>query len=191
MFLTVINPGTRDLPARPARRGLLGCLISLVIVVLLLAGGWFIIARPIVHGMVADELDKSMTAGTNQIPVTAPLLPPGAVIPVTESALNNLIVLNLAPSNPVQQPVTKITPSNIRIEFQVFGQQCAISGVPKAVNGQLVASDVTVEGIVGLVMSPDELTAQLNQHLSEAQQRLKHPITSVQLSNQKMELKLG
>jgi hypothetical protein len=69
--------------------------------------------------------------------------------------------------------------------------QCAVTGIPQVVNKQLVATNVQVDGILGLIMSNDEMTATLNKHLAEAQVKLNHPILGVQLESQKMILTLG
>jgi hypothetical protein len=194
MFLAVINPDARDQPTKP-RSSRAGCVLSgLIVVVLLLViilGGWLFIGRPLAHSIVEQELDKAMSAAVEKIPTQAALLPAGTMLPVQENALNNLIVLNLSPSSPVQQPTTRITPTGIRIEFQVYGQQCAISGVPTVVNGQLTATNVQVEGLLGLILSPEELTAQLNRHLGDAQARLKHSMRSAQLKDHELDLTLG
>jgi hypothetical protein len=153
-------------------------------------GGWFFALRPYLHNTASTQLDQAMVNAVQQIPPTVALLPPGPVV-VTENLLKNMIVGNLTPSDPIQNVQTQITQSGIRIDFQVLGQSCAISGVPVAVNGHLSATKVTVEGIIGLIMSPDELTALLNKHLSEAQGKIGHKVTNVQLKNHELDLRLG
>ncbi len=81
------------------------------------------------------------------------------------------------------------------LEFQlatpIVTMSNAITGVPKVVNGKLQMSNVTVEGPVGLVMSPDDITALLNKHFADAQTHLQRPISSVQLKDHEMDLILG
>ena len=79
----------------------------------------------------------------------------------------------------------------MRIEFKIYGFSCAISGVPKAINGELVATNVTVEGIISLIMTPQELTAIFNQHLQDAHARLHHNVQTVTLKDHSMDLKLS
>ena len=77
------------------------------------------------------------------------------------------------------------------LQFQVLGFTCTVSGVPKVVQGQLVVTNVTVDGIAGLIFTPDEITALVNRHLAEAQAKIQHSITSVELGNQELILVLG
>lgn len=133
-----------------------------------------------------------MAAAVNQIPATQTAqIPPGTTLPVQQIVLNNLLVLNIAPSDPVQNTNMQITSTGVRLDFKLYGQPCTITTVPQAQNGKLVATHVTVAGIVGLVVSPDDITTLLNRHLADAQARLNHPITAVRLMNQEMDLTLG
>lgn len=195
MFPATINANPNSAPGATRRRSrggcFLGCLTAIVMLLLLLVAGWVFAARPYIHNIVQSQLDTAMSSAVQQIPAEAAQLAPGSTIAVQENTLTNLIVLNLAPSNPVKQPATRITPSGVRLEFQVYGTPNAITGVPKVVNGQLVMTNTTVEGLVGLIMSPDEITALLNKHFMEAQGRLKHTIKSVQLKDQEMDLVLN
>ncbi len=176
---------------RRSRAGcIVGCLTILVLLLLVVGAGWLFLLRPYLHNLAQDQLDRAMTSGVNQIPPTAALLPPGP-LQIEENTINNLIVLNLAPSDPIKNPSTQITPNGIQISFQVYGFSSAISTKPALQHGRLVATNVAVSGPIFLIMTPDELTPLLNRHLSDAQDRLKHPLQSVQLTNHKMNLTLG
>jgi len=183
MFPVVINPA-------PRRHFLRGCLTALVIPLLLVGAGWFLLLRPYLHDIAQTQLDRALSAAVDQMPPQIALLPAGP-LQVQENSINNLIVLNLAPSNPVQKPNTTINADGVRVAFELFGLPCAISGMPTVTNGRLTASHVTVEGIVGLVMSPEEMTTLLNKHLADAQNRLKHQILNVRLNDHEMDLVLG
>lgn len=183
MFPAVVNP-------QPRRHFFRGCLTILVILLLLAGAGWFLLLRPYLHDIAQSQLDHALSAAVDQMPPQVALLPPGP-LHVQENSLNNLIVLNLAPSNPVQKPNTTINANGVRVAFELFGFPCAISGMPTVTNGRLVASHVNVEGVIGLVMSPEEMTALLNKHLADAQNRLKHQILNVMLDDHEMALVLG
>ncbi|HLG64773.1 MAG TPA: hypothetical protein VKY19_22725 [Ktedonosporobacter sp.] len=183
MFPTVVNPA-------PRRHFFRGCLTTLVILLVLAVAGWFLLLRPYLHDIAQTQLDHALSSAIDQMPPQVALLPPGP-LQVQENSINNLIVLNLAPSNPVQKPNTTINANGVRVAFELFGLPCAISGMPTVTNGRLVASHVTVEGIIGLIMSPEEMTALLNKHLADAQNRLKHQILNVRLNDHEMDLVLG
>ena len=183
---TVFATGTR--PGR--RRGCLGCLTTLVILIVIVGALWLFVARPYLHNIAQTQLDLALSSATAQMPPQVTQLPPGPFL-VQEQTLNNLITLNIAPSSPIQQAQAHITPDNIRMDFQLYGYPCSITGVPQAVNGQMTMTNVTVNGIFALIMSPDELTPLLNQHLADAQQKTHHKVLAVQLKNQELDLLLG
>ncbi|MEO8973497.1 MAG: zinc-ribbon domain-containing protein [Ktedonobacteraceae bacterium] len=187
------NPATSGnvVPKRSRRRGCFsGCLVTLIVLVLLVAGGWFLLARPYLHNLAATQINTVLNSGINQIPAQVAQVPPG-VFPVQENTLNNLITLETAPSDPVQHMVASITPANMTINFQVYGYGCTVTGIPAAQNGHLVVTNVNVQGLASLIMSSDELTSLLNQKLAQAQAKLNHPVTGVQLKNQELDLVLG
>lgn len=177
---------------RPSNRNryILGGVIVLVLLLLFAGAGWLLILRPYLHNIAQAQIDRAMANAIQQIPPQAAALPAGTLA-VQESTLNNLIVLNVAPSSPITNIATSITPNGIHLGFQLYGNSCAIATKPIASKGQLVASNVTVEGIISLVLSPDDITALLNKHLAEAQGRLKHNISSVTLKEMEMDLLLG
>ena len=178
-------------PKRRSRRGCFsGCLVTLIVLVLLVTGGWFLLARPYLHNLAATQINNVLTTGINQIPSQVSQVPPG-VFPVQENTLNNLITLETAPADPVQHMVVSITPANMTINFQVYGYGCTVTGIPAAQNGHLVVTNVNVQGLASLIMSSDELTSLLNQKLAQAQAKLNHPVTGVQLKNQELDLVLG
>lgn len=192
MFLTVIHP-TAEVrrPRRRARGCFVGCLTTLLLLVVLGGALWFAVLRPYLHTIAETQLDHAMNSAVNQIPAQAAALPPGSTLQIKEASITNLIALNLAPSNPVKNPQTTITKQAVQITFQLYGNPCTIAAVPQISHGRLVVGDVRVDGIVGLIMSPDEMTTLLNKHLADAQGRLQHNVTAVRLDNQAITMTLG
>jgi hypothetical protein len=166
-----------------------GCL-TLIILILIIGAGWLFVIRPYLHNLAMTQLDHAMSSATDQIPPQAAMLPPGPVV-IHDAAIQNMIVLNLAPSDPIKNPVAQITPSGVNLGFQVYGLPNSISMVPTTVNGQLTATKVALSGPISLIMTPDDLTTLLNRHLVDAQARLKHRIMSVNLQQHQMTLQLG
>ncbi len=197
-----VSPGTLQStgaqlssPALPTRRRrrLWRALLILAIVLLVLVAGWFVGLRPYLHGLAQSQIDSVLSNAINQInPAVVAAIPAGpATINVSETAINNLIVLNTAPSDPVQQMHMTITPAELRLDFQAYGFACDITGLPQVSNGQLVITNVAVEGIVGLIMSPDEVTATLNNYLHNTGVKLRRNVTGVTLKDHEIDIQLS
>lgn len=174
------------------RRGR-GCLVGLTIILLLLlvlAGGWFLLLRPYLNNQAQNKLDSVLSDAVNHIPPEVAVAPAGPV-KVSENLFNNLLVLNSSPNDIVKNMQIHITPSIMSMQFQVYGFDSTVTGVPQATQGHLVITNVTVNGVAGLILSADEITALVNRHLADAQVKIRHSIVSVQLNNQEMDLVLG
>jgi hypothetical protein len=85
----------------------------------------------------------------------------------------------------------QITPAGLRVDFQVYGFASDISGVPVVSNGQLLVAHVTVEGVVSLIMSPDEMTSTLDAHLRDARAKLGRDVVGVVLKEHEMDIMLS
>lgn len=182
-------------PRRRRGRGLRITLISLIVLIILLAGAWVFALRPYLHSLAQNQLDSALSSAVNQIDFT-PLsrAPAGIPIPlrVTEDNINNFYLPLLhVPSSPVQNMHIQITPDEMRLDFTVYGFASDVAGKPVLVNGILTATNVSVGGVAGLVMSSDEMTALLNKHFADIQARLHRPIASVSLINHELDIILG
>ncbi len=187
-------------PPLPTRRRknrlmqvLLILLAALLILLLVLVGGWFVVLRPYLHGVAQNEVDGVFSSATNLInPITVAVIATShRPVIITETDANNFIAMNSTPSDPIQQVHMSITPSGLRLEFQTYGFTSTITGVPRVVNGQIVMTNVTVQGIASLIMSPDELTNELNADLQQVSATLHRPIAGVALKNQEMDVQLS
>jgi len=184
---------------RRKRKWPLRLLITLIVLVVLLTGGWFFAGRPILHSVAQNQFDQLLTSQINTILPLPPSVTSSLV--VTESGLNNLITLNHAPSDPVQNAVAHIAPplvasdgsytGGIEFDFQLFGFSCSIKGIPIASNGLIVMTQVQVGGILSLVMSSDEMTTLLNGHIHDAFARLHRQVTSLTLKSQEIDIQLS
>lgn len=200
-----VSPNAGSLPSTGAgfsspalrtrrRRNRLALVLAIPVVILLvLVAAWFLALRPVLHGLALSQVDGDLTSVVNQItPVQMLLIPPGrATVPLTEADMNNFIASNADSSGPVQQLHLTITPTVLQLDFQTYGLTSTVTGVPQVVNGQLVMTHVTVQGIASLLLSPDDLTATLNAHLQDAGSRLHRPLTGVVLKDHEMDLQLS
>jgi hypothetical protein len=182
-------------PPLPTRRRknrfmqiLLISLAALLIIILLLVAGWFVVLRPYLHGVAQNEIDGAFSNAIAQInPIQGLIvIASGQPVVITESSANSFIASNT--SGPIQQMHMTITPAGLKIEFQTYGFTSTITAVPQAVNGQLVMTNVTVQGIASLIMSPDELTTTVNAHLQAISAALQSPISGVILKEGEMDI---
>ena len=172
---------------------LLILLAALLILSLILVGGWFIVLRPYMHGVAQNEVDGVFSSATNLInPLTVGVIATSHTpVIITETDANNFIALNSPSSDPIQQVHLSITPAGLRLEFQTYGLTSTMTGVPRVVNGQIVMTNVTVQGVASLIMSPDELTNELNADLQQVSASLHRPIARVVLKNQEIDVQLS
>lgn len=196
-------PGTEarspspSLPANLRKNRLMQVLLIvlavLLVIALLLVGGWFLLLRPYAHSVAQNEVDVVFSSATNLINPLAVAIVAASHQPViiTENDANNFITSNISQSDPVQQAHLSITPAGLQLEFQTYGLTSTITGVPRVENGQIVMTDVTVQGIASLIMSPDELTNEVNADLQQVSATLNRPITGLVLKDQEMEIQLG
>jgi hypothetical protein len=191
-YMPAVVQQSQFTPRRRSGRGwILGCLLTLIIVLAVLIGAWFLIGRPYLHNMAESKINQALGGAINQLPQEQ--IPPGVPlptksIPLSETFINNLITVNSSPSSPVQNTKVSISPQSFTLTFQTYGFNNSISQVPAAKNGQLVATNVNISGPVSLIMTPDEMTSILNRNFANAQQRIQRPITGVQLKDHEMDL---
>jgi uncharacterized protein (UPF0333 family) len=188
----VVQQPYLDRRRRSGRGWVLGCLLTLIIILAVLIGAWFLVGRPYLHNQAETRINQALGSAINQIP-QAPQVPPGVTIPtrsipLSETFLNNLITMNSSPSGPVQNTKVSISPQSFILTFQTYGFNNSISQVPVVQHGQLVATDVNISGPVSLIMTPDEMTQILNNNFAKAQQRIQQPIIGVQLKEHEMDL---
>jgi hypothetical protein len=175
------------------RRGgscLLRGLIVLVILLTLIVGGLYFVGRPALSSVAQSKLNSVLAQAVSNIPAQIALLPNGKV-KIPEGALNNLLVLESSPSDIVQNPQITITAQQMQFTFQVYGMTSTATGIPAVNNGNLVVTNVTISGIASYILTPDELTTIVNRHLADAEVRINHSITAVQLKSHELDLTLG
>jgi hypothetical protein len=181
-------------PARRRHRGrrwLLGCLGTLAILLILLLASWAFLIRPTLNRLAREQINAALDSAVQEIDPTRTTQLPGGPVRLSETFLNNLLTLAHSPSSPMQDAHFTVTPSTITLTFTLYGQANSISAVPLASAGQLHVSDLHIQGPISWILSDDDLTTIVNQHLATAQQRLRHPVLAVVLQNHAVELLLG
>lgn len=191
-------PDLSQSPVPHKRRWPKRTLITLLVLVVLLVGGWFLALRPVLHAFAQSQLDQTINNSAAQI---IPVPPPINSLQVSESMINTLIAANESSSDPVQNAVIHIaTPvfasdgsytGGIQLNFQVYGFSCSVTAILQASNGGMIVSHLQISGIISWIMSASELTASLNAHLHDIVGQLGRTITGVTIKNQEIDLALG
>lgn len=180
-------------PARKRRRaGRIWARLFLVLVLLVavLAGAWFLGVRPYLHNLVQSELDQALNPPESQMLLAMLALPPGKeVIRGSENSMN--LYLSGHDTDQVQNLHMTITPAGLNLSFTAYGQNCAISALPVVTNGQLQVTNVQVQGVLGLIMSNDELTSSLNSNLQSFSAEMTHKITKITLLEHEIDVQFG
>ncbi len=176
-------------PQRRNRVGyVLGCLGTLIVVLLLLGVASVFVLRPYIHNLAVAQMDNAMTSAVNGIPPIGVPIPPGTTVPIAQDTLNGVIANNVMDSSVVQNINVQITQEQVLINFEIYGQDCAITSVPQMQNGKLVATHVTVSGVASLVLSPAEISTLLNSHIEDMQTRINHRVTNIHLADQEIDV---
>jgi hypothetical protein len=194
----VAPSGTRPASGARKRRWPKRVAISLVLLVVLIVGGWFLAARPILHAYAQSQLDQVITSNEGLILPVPPLI---SVLPPASEAMIDALIAQNASSSPLQNAVVHIAPpvfasdgsytGGVQLTFQLYGFPCSVTAIPQASNGELVVTHLQVSGIISWVVSADELTADLNSQFQEITVRLQRSISAVTINNGEIEITLA
>ncbi len=187
------NRGTRaavvNAPRQRNRAGcILGCLGTLLVLVLLVGATWIFALRPYVHDAAVTQMDNAITSAVNQIPAVGLPIPPGTTLPISDDTVNTLLSNTNTDSAAVQNTNIQFTSNQVLLDFKLYGQDCTITSVPQVQNGTLVATHVAISGIASLVLSSKDVTTLLNRHLAEVITRINHSVTKVHLVDHEIDI---
>jgi len=164
--------------------------LVLVLLVAVLVGAWFLGVRPYLHNLAQTELDQALNAPESQMLLAMLVLPPGKeIIRGSENSMN--LYLSGHNTDIVQNLHMTITPAGLSLSFSVYGQNCTIQALPIVNNGQLQVTNVQVQGVLGLIMSNDELTSSLNNNLQNFSAEMTHKITKLTLLEHEIDVQFG
>lgn len=171
--------------------------ISVVVLIGILVGAWFLGVRPYLHNLAQDQLDQALSVPENQILLSMLAVPPGVPLPDplkvihgTETSMNSY--LSDHGSDQVQNLHMTITSAGMSLSFTAYGQNCVISAQPYLDGqGQIQVKNVQVQGVLGLIMSNDELTSALNSNLQNFSTQMTHKVTKITLLDHEIDVQLS
>lgn len=176
-------------PKRRKRRWPLYVLLVFVLLVGVLTGSWFLGVRPYLNNLAKTQITQAIGDAQGQLLLFEPFLPAGSsIISLSEQQINSY--LSAHSSDQLQHLQMTITPAGLDLTFTVDGFACAIIAVPIAVNGTIQVTNVQTQGVLGLVLSGDELTSILNTSLPNLVQQMNRKIDKVTLRNHEMDVQM-
>jgi hypothetical protein len=179
-------------PPKRAQRKWGGCLlrvgIVLVVLLALFAGSWFALIRPSLHSLAEQQMGNVLSSSLNQVnPLLTALIPAGIPLPVPEAIITQGLVVPTSSWFTIENMQLSITSESMNVTFQVqvaaFTFTCGVATVPEVVHGQAEIQSMTVSGPIGIVMTSDEMKAEVNSYLSQLYSRLNRPISSLTLED--------
>lgn len=176
-------------PKRRKRKWPLRVALVLVVLLAVLAGSWFFGVRPYLNNLAKTQITQAIGDAQTQIFLLQPLLPTGpSIILLNEQQVN--AYLSTHASDQLQNLQATITPTGLHLAFTVQGLSCAIDTMPIAVNGTIQVTNVQTQGVLGLVLSGDELMNILNTSLPNLVQQMNRKIDKVTLRDHVMEIRM-
>ena len=170
--------------------------IVLVVLLALFIGAWVAFIRPSLHSLAEQQMGNVLSSSLNQVnPLLTALVPAGIPLPVPEAIISQGLVVPTSSWFTIQDMQLAITAQSINVSFQVqvaaFTFTCGVDTVPEVVNGKVDIQSMTVSGPIGIVMSSDEMKAEVNSYLSQLYGRLNRPINSLVLEDGFLLVTLG
>lgn len=189
---TMNSAGVIAYPPASKRKGRGGrrALLAVVLLLGVLAGVWFLGVRPYVHNLAQAQLDQALNDAQSQILLFQAALPPGRqIIHADEASLNNY--LSAHDTDQLQNLHATISPDGVRLDFTAYGFSNTVTAMLVASGGALQVTNVQEQGILGLVMSSDELTTTLNNHFGDIGRQLHRTIEAVTLHQHEIDIQIN
>lgn len=151
-------------------------------ILLALVGVWIIGARPIIHQNVDSQIQQGLQSAVDQIfPLPASVLP-GGDESYKQDEINSYIAEHSDQFSPVTDFHVSLQPNMLVATFKTFGVGSTVQFDLYVSGGALMATNVSVSGLLSWVESADELTPRLNGALSQINLKLGRQFTAVQIT---------
>ena len=191
---TMNSVGTLSAPSPTKRRRRGGCmrnvLLTLVLLLTVLVGAWFLGVRPYVHDLAQTQLDQALNDAQSQMLLFQAALPPGRqIIRADEASLN--VYLSAHDTDQLQNLHATISPDGVRLDFTAYGFSTTITTMLVASGGALQVTNVQEQGVLSLVMSNDELTSTLNSHFGDIGHQMHRTIEAVTLRQHEIDIQIN
>lgn len=165
-------------------------LLAFVLLLGVLVGVWFLGVRPYVHDLAQTQLDQALNGAQSQLLLFQAALPPGRqIIHADEASLNTY--LSAHDTDQLQNLHATISPDGVRLDFTAYGFSNTVTAMLIASGGELQVTNVQEQGILGMVMSDDELTSTLNSHFGDIGRQMHRTIEAVTLHQHEIDIQIN
>lgn len=123
-------------------------------------------AEPLVQVAPTSPAEQPQATPVPQAvqPETQPLS--SGSVRLTETQMNAYITANMASLEPVESLVIRLVPGQIQADVQVFGTQTRVVSGVTVQNGRVELVDPQMEGVLGLLVSMEDLTQPIEDQLN-------------------------
>jgi len=177
-------------PRRP--RGWAHGLIVFLVVLLVLTGGllgaWALVIRPAVHTAVDSSLRAALDNAVQTTTADITVVPNGQYT-LPAAAFDAEIQRQLPTDSHISDAHLDFTRDGVRVTYRFFGRPGSITTHLAASDGHVVARGTTVEDVLSLVESGDEMEATLNEALGRLPSRYR--VTGIRAANHTLIVSIG
>ena len=186
---------TTPRPASPASRhprGWARGLIVFLVVLLVLTGGllgaWALVIRPAVHTAVDSSLRAALDNAVQTTTADITVVPNGQYT-LPAAAFDAEIQRQLPTDSHISDAHLDFIRDGVRVTYRFFGRPGSITTHLAASDGHVVARGTTVEDVLSLVESGDEMEATLNEALGRLPSRYR--VTGIRAANHTLIVSIG
>lgn len=167
-------------------------LVVFLVVLLVLAGGllgaWALVIRPAVHAAVDASLRAALDNAVQTATANITVVPNGQYA-LPAAAFDAEIQRQLPADSHITDAHLDFTHDGVRVTYRFFGRPGSITTHLAASDGHVVARGTTVEDVLSLVESGDEMEATLNEALGRLPSRYR--VTGIRAANHTLIVSIG
>src|SRR5579859_5943508 len=181
-------------PRRRSRMGCLAWLVALIWIILLLILAYRLLVRDQLSQIVGGQIGARFGAPTATLAASAASPVGGAALPtlvaslpngdihISESQANAYLAANAARIRPIDAATVHFVPGQIQATIQAAGTTSTATMGLAVQNGQIIVVNPQIDGLLGQVVSADQLASSLQNQLNAQLQAQGRRITDVHIA---------
>ncbi|GAB4206336.1 MAG: hypothetical protein OHK0022_33310 [Roseiflexaceae bacterium] len=178
---------------RPRERSGRGCLVTLVVLVwLVVLGGlaYRFLIQPQISQLIGDQIGSQIAAppvgeqierGASQaLPTVVAALPSGE-LRISEADANSYLEANRDSFQPLESVRVRFVPGQVQADLSAMGLTSTASMGLTAQDGRIAVRDASINGLLGQVISAQDLAASLERQLNTQLSAQGRTVTEVRI----------